>query len=89
MRVNTELAQKTGLLSGMRIYKFFKTIYSHCQDKKHKKKEKISKPNSHSYTFINNDYGCAKQFARDLAPYFSAESKPKKNTPSLVSRSKS
>jgi hypothetical protein len=70
MRQNKELAEKVGLLPGMKVYKFFQATYSYCRDKRYSLKEKISKPNYYSYVFINNEYGCEKKIKRKLAPYF-------------------
>jgi len=78
MRANRELAKKTGLLPNMRIYKFFRIVYEDCKEKKRHRSEKIHQPKFHSYTFINNDFNCIKQFEKEFAPYFTDELKFKK-----------
>ena len=78
MRTNLELAKRTGLLSNMRIYKFFRTVCEEYKGKKYHKKEKIHKPEFYSYIFINNDYDCIEQFEKVFASYFT--DKLKKST---------
>jgi len=71
MRQNKELAEKVGLLPGMKVYKFFQSTYGYCKNKRrYGLKEKISKPNHHSYVFINNEYSYDKKIKKKLAPYF-------------------
>lgn len=88
MRTNVELAKKSGLLSGMKIYKFFQTAYGHYKGKSYDGREKIKKPKSHSYIFINNDYGCAKQFEKNFASYFADGSKLENSLSALNLRRK-
>jgi hypothetical protein len=91
MRNNKELAEKVGLLSGMKIYKFFRVIYDYYSDEKNGInltyiRDKIRRPGRYSYIFINNDYGYSKQDEPDFASYFADETKSKKSIPISLSK---